>query len=659
LSAVQSIVQDILSKRTDLSQEQIVALIEEKKKEGRGLLSDEGAARLVAEELLVQTHGMNLGRMQVKNLVSGLNDVTISGRVLLSWPPQEFQRRDGTHGRLMRFILFDRTGRVACALWDRHVDIASGAGNIQGRVIRIGHAYTRQGMAGEPEVHAGERSTVEIDPQDLPTTDFPDFKELITPLGKVADGMNQVNAVGVVQSEPRYYSFAKEDRTGSVLRTLLADESGTIPFVAWNERAEELRMMQKGHIIQVLNARTRLDNNARPELHAEKRSQVTILPSAPEFLRMPIQGAHRIGRLTLQTRMADLVVSVLAKAEVQEIKRSTGESVKVSRLVIADETGVASLSLWDDKAELVKQIAEGDSIELRGVSIRERSGELMLSLGKAGELHKLPTTQLVPQPLTRLNALENAKSLLIVEGTVADEPVARQVTTERGETVQVASFTLRDEVGSAKVNLWRDQVQTALNLRSGIKVRLTGVRARPGLGGQLELSSIPLTKIEKIEQPVADRPAWQDIRHVIALEHGMTTWIKGIILETVDEQTAVALCETCISILKVSENQFMCDNCKSPKSGKLGLLGRFRIDDGTGVVTVVVSIANPIQPSSSKVNQLRDEMLKQANTQLDLPKEQLSELIGKEFEIYGTAQQAEEPGKFYFKAERIVELEKR
>ncbi len=659
MSAVQSIVQDILSKRTDLSQEQIVALIEEKKKEGRGLLSDEGAARLVAEELLVQTHGMNLGRMQVKNLVSGLNDVTISGRVLLSWPPQEFQRRDGTHGRLMRFILFDRTGRVACALWDRHVDIASGAGNIQGRVIRIGHAYTRQGMAGEPEVHAGERSTVEIDPQDLPTTDFPDFKELITPLGKVADGMNQVNAVGVVQSEPRYYSFAKEDRTGSVLRTLLADESGTIPFVAWNERAEELRMMQKGHIIQVLNARTRLDNNARPELHAEKRSQVTILPSAPEFLRMPIQGAHRIGRLTLQTRMADLVVSVLAKAEVQEIKRSTGESVKVSRLVIADETGVASLSLWDDKAELVKQIAEGDSIELRGVSIRERSGELMLSLGKAGELHKLPTTQLVPQPLTRLNALENAKSLLIVEGTVADEPVARQVTTERGETVQVASFTLRDEVGSAKVNLWRDQVQTALNLRSGIKVRLTGVRARPGLGGQLELSSIPLTKIEKIEQPVADRPAWQDIRHVIALEHGMTTWIKGIILETVDEQTAVALCETCISILKVSENQFMCDNCKSPKSGKLGLLGRFRIDDGTGVVTVVVSIANPIQPSSSKVNQLRDEMLKQANTQLDLPKEQLSELIGKEFEIYGTAQQAEEPGKFYFKAERIVELEKR
>jgi predicted Mrr-cat superfamily restriction endonuclease len=45
LTVVESIVGDILSKRRELSQDQILALIEEKKKEGRGLLSDEGAAR--------------------------------------------------------------------------------------------------------------------------------------------------------------------------------------------------------------------------------------------------------------------------------------------------------------------------------------------------------------------------------------------------------------------------------------------------------------------------------------------------------------------------------------------------------------------------------------------------------------------------------------
>jgi len=88
LSQVQTIVKEILSKREELSEEQILNLIEEKKKEGRGLLSEEGAARLVAEELLIQTRGTDLGRMQVKDLVSGLNDVTISGRVLLTYPSQ-------------------------------------------------------------------------------------------------------------------------------------------------------------------------------------------------------------------------------------------------------------------------------------------------------------------------------------------------------------------------------------------------------------------------------------------------------------------------------------------------------------------------------------------------------------------------------------------
>src|SRR3972149_7520207 len=171
VSTVQSIVDDILSKRHDLSAEQVFALIEEKKKEGRGLLSDEGAARLVAEELLIQTHGTELGRMQVKHLVSGLNDVTISGRILLAWPPREFRRRDGTSGRIMRLVLADKSGRASCAIWDRHVDILSGVGNLQGRVVRIGHAYTRQGMAGDVEIHAGHRSSIEVDPHDPPTPD--------------------------------------------------------------------------------------------------------------------------------------------------------------------------------------------------------------------------------------------------------------------------------------------------------------------------------------------------------------------------------------------------------------------------------------------------------------------------------------------------------
>lgn len=653
MAAVHSIVEDILSKRPDLSEDRILTLIEEKKKQGRGLLSDEGAARLVAEELLIQTRGSELGRMQVKDLVSGLNDVSISGRVLLTWPPQQFQRRDGTPGRVMRLVLVDRSGRIRCAFWDRHVDVLSRAGNLQGRILRIGHAYTRQGLAGDTEVHGGERSSIEIDPQGTLTSDFPEFSELFTPLGKLAADTYQVNAVGLIQAEPRHYTFAKEDRTGSVLRTIIADESGTIPLVAWNERAEELKEIKKGEIIQILNARTKLDTNGRPELHVETRSQVELLQTPPDYLKMPVPKVYKIAELTGQLGSVDLSAAVLVKGQPQEVKRTTGESVKVARLIVADETGIVSLSLWDDKAEFVNQLSEGESLDLRGVSIRERLGEISLSLGRSGELQRSKVKIQVRQA-TKLNSIQTAKGLLIVEGIVSDQPVARQVATDKGETVNLASFNLRDDTGSAKATFWRDQVGSVTKLRTGMRVRITGLRVRAGLGGELELNSIPATNIETIDQPANERPAWEDIRHVIALEPGLTTWVKGVILEALDEPKLVALCETCNSPLKVSNKSFICEKCETTKAGNVKFAGRFKIDDGTGVAEVTISDLDPVQLVSMNLAETRERMLGEEKAEFVLDREEFAKTIGKEIEVYGTAEPTGTQVKFRVKATKVL-----
>ena len=657
LSAVESIVRDILSKRSDLSEEQILGFIDEKKREGRGLLSDEGAARLVAEELLIQTQGTKLGRMQVKELVSGLNDVSISGRVLLAWPPQQFQRRDGTPGRVMRLALVDRSGRVRFAVWDRHVEVLSKAGKLQGRVLRIGHAYTRQGLAGDTELHAGDRASIEIDPQDLPDTDFPEFRELFTLIGKLEPSTYELNVIGVVQSEPRHYMFQKEDRAGSVLRTVIADETGSIPLVAWNERAEELRNVKVGNILQVLNARTKLDTNAHSELHVESRSQVEILSAPPDYLKMPEAKTYTISDLTGQMGTVDLLAYVLAKGPLQEVKRATGETTKVARLIIGDETGIVSLSLWDDKAELVSQIDEGESVELSGLSIRERLGEINLSLGRSGGLQK-SSRKFEPRELTKLASIQNVRGLLIIEGVVSDQPLARQVVTERGETVSLASFTIRDDTGSAKVTVWRDQVEQVTKLRPRIRLRVTGLRVRAGLAGQLELTSVPATKIEEMDQLENERPAWEDIRHVIALEPGLTTWVKGVILGTIGELKLQALCETCSSALNVSEKSFSCASCKSTKTGNIRLNGRLKIDDGTGVAEVIVPGLDPAPLLSMNSTDTRERMIKEEMPELMVGDEESQKIIGKEIEIYGTAQQPGLQSKFEVKATKILAASK-
>jgi hypothetical protein len=174
----------------------------------------------------------------------------------------------------------------------------------------------------------------------------------------------------------------------------------------------------------------------------------------------------------------------------------------------------------------------------------------------------------------------------------------------------------------------------------------------------LELSSIPLTKIEPEDKAASDRPAWEDIRQVIALEVGLTTWIKGMVLEVVDNPRLSASCETCGEPLRVSDGNFVCDHCKSNKAGSITLRGRLRIDDGTGVTDVVLSDQNPRQFIPIDTGEFRERMLKESNITLELEREVLSNLVGKEIEVYGTVETGTGKEKLIFQAKRIVILGK-
>ncbi|HUO41601.1 MAG TPA: hypothetical protein VMU35_01405 [Methylomirabilota bacterium] len=588
-----AIIDEILSKRPDLSAEQVRALIEEKKRELPNFLSDEGAARLVAEELLIKTSGTQLGRMRIRDLVNGLNDVAISGRILAAWPPQAFQRRDGSSGQVMRLIILDRSGRVRCALWDRHADTMSKR-NLQGGIIRIGHAYTRQGLAGDVEVHAGDRSIVELNPQEMPTTDFPDFRELFSSINEIPSESSQVNVVGVVQVEPRKHSFTKGDRTGTVLNTIIADQSAQIPLVAWNDRAEELQDLKKGDILQIVNARSRLNQNAKLELHIETRCLVSVLHQPPDYLKLPAESQiSRIADLTVHSSLVDLIVTVISKSEIREVRRSTGEMLKVSSILVGDETGIIMLTLWDDKSELVGNYVEGETLHLHGVTVRERLGDLQLNLGKSGQLEKVHVVQKLIPP-TRLDGLAAAKGLVTVEGNIIDQPVVRQVSTDKNETIDVASFMLKGETGSARVTLWRDHAKLATQLIPNRRLRVTGVRIRPGLNGQMELSSIPLTKISILPARV-EKPAWEDIRKIISLEGGIASWIKGQVIQVAND--------------------------------------KIRIDDGTAVIDVLCN--------------------KTVSDQIAVV---LDAIVGKELEIYGTTEHDND--KLIFKATKILNMDK-
>lgn len=123
--------------------------IYEKQRELSGLISDEGAAYIVAKEL-----GINLLRKQERlnlaNITTGMQNVDAIGKVIRVFPVREFQM-EKSKGRVKNIIIADSTGSVRLSLWNDEIDEHAVQ---EGDVIHV-RGFVRQDNVGEPEIRLG------------------------------------------------------------------------------------------------------------------------------------------------------------------------------------------------------------------------------------------------------------------------------------------------------------------------------------------------------------------------------------------------------------------------------------------------------------------------------------------------------------------------
>jgi replication factor A1 len=150
-----------MSSRSDISRKEILEIIKKKKKDTGDFLTDETAARIVASELGVEIVKRPIRlEIQIQDLISGLNDVTVAGKVVVIYPPKTFTRRDWTKGKLVSLVVSDESGILRVVLWDDKVELVE-SGTIQEKqTIRIAHGYVREGLDGKLELHLGQRGNI-------------------------------------------------------------------------------------------------------------------------------------------------------------------------------------------------------------------------------------------------------------------------------------------------------------------------------------------------------------------------------------------------------------------------------------------------------------------------------------------------------------------
>ncbi len=155
-----------------ISREELDKRVNKKLEQLSGLISREGAAHIIANEL-----GINLleakGLLKAKDLVPGLKGVTINGKVIRKYEPRSFSNEKRS-GRLARFLVGDDSGVVMVVLWNDQVDVHEKIK--ENDVVRIKDCYVKDNN-GRVEIHLNESAGLEINPEGIKIESSPVLRQ--------------------------------------------------------------------------------------------------------------------------------------------------------------------------------------------------------------------------------------------------------------------------------------------------------------------------------------------------------------------------------------------------------------------------------------------------------------------------------------------------
>jgi len=327
--------------------------------------------RMIAAEFDVEIPKAEVSTLSllIKDLVPSLNNIAITGRVIAVFPPKTF--RGNQNGRFSSLLVADRSGILRVVLWNDKANLVESGKIKAGHIVRFSHGYTREDSNGQVELHIGERGDVEISPEDAEAEDYPTVSTFSTKIGQLTQTHKnkKVNVIGVVKELFSASTFKRKDSSsGKVMRFTLADETGEIPVVAWDEKAENLdKMLKKSMKLKVVNAMVKKAMSGTMELHVNTGTYVEMFEPAEEFLKI-IALKEGLNNINVKGEVA-------TKPILREVKTSDGELVKLAVFELKDETGRVWVSAWRKHADLVKDLKIGNGIMIKDAYVKKGFGE--------------------------------------------------------------------------------------------------------------------------------------------------------------------------------------------------------------------------------------------------------------------------------------------
>jgi replication factor A1 len=375
---------------------------------------------------------------------------------------QQFSRKDGSPFYLRTMTVYDTNSTASVKLWDEKANLP-GIENLKpGDLIKIIKAYVKSDLDGSPTINIGSGS-------DIKTTDtkseIPNIDTITKDIAELQEGQKDLVISGMIDGVISGMQFTNSrGQPGTALRMRLKGKEGSaMRVVLWGKDESSIpNMISKEAKVRLLGVRVKSGNQGL-EIHG---NDATIIE---------IEGGKE----------AEPVIA-------RVLSLSTTENGNNMILAVDNKKNLYNISDFSNSTSIC---AEGDVIECMPSKIYGNS----ITLDENSFVRKLDNDESIPslsQTRTKINDVK-VDGNYCIEAIILKVPERREVQTKSGESISLSEMFVEDDTGPIWVKGWRNQARLVDKCELGEIVSITGLNAKSGLEGRIELFVTPFSKITK------------------------------------------------------------------------------------------------------------------------------------------------------------------
>ena len=463
MSEFDILVGKLLEQKPELTRNDIEEQIKHKKEKiGAGYLTDQGALFLIASDFGISLSGPLKVEMSLKDLYAGAKEISLETRVLNVSPAKQFSRKDGSPFYLRTMTVYDTNSTASVKLWDDKANLP-GIENIKpGDLIKIIKAYVKSDLNGSPTINIGSGSNIEItdNKSEIPTID-----KITKDISELQEGQKDLVITGMIDGVVSSMEFTNSrGQPGKALRMRLKGKDGNaMRAVLWGKDESSIpNMISQGAKVRLLGINIK-NGNQGLEIHGNDSTIIEI------------EGGKEA---------QPIIARILSMGTTDDGKKMI--------LCVDNKKNIYNITDYSNSTSICN---EGDVIECMPSKVYGNS----VTLDNNSFVRKLENDESIPSLAkirTKINEVK-VDGNYCIESIILKIPERREIQTKSGESVLLSEMFVEDDTGQIWVKGWRNQARLIDKCELGEIISITGVNAKAGLEGRIELSLTAFSKITK------------------------------------------------------------------------------------------------------------------------------------------------------------------